>query len=380
MLSRGRLLAARLQQRAAPSFRRPEPLRGELRRVPARQRAGHAHGRELSSILPAATFALKLVASGLAGAALTLLLWNDDPRTAVPYPPDTDLVAALYPVVREESVVYSRNRAAGNVAQWHAAESELDREIPSNFPLRIRTVKFTVPGYLSSSWSGSNALSGKRLRYLIGTEGAGLGSDEEVVEVSYNTTRPAKHGISIAYCNLFDEKNTGRYGPYLHTSDTAQQYNEGQIDPRGPGWEKNLREQYERRRRQGFEYIELDNPDAYSIKDVIGAIDLAAGYGLKVIAKNPALMAAGSAAANAYVAHPNVYGIIVEKGAGNPGGMDALRRRAGKPNLPVWFVAFGSGRSWAGSVADAAKHYRNMGVTYSSAGEYGNAIDILPPA
>ena len=31
-------------------------------------------------------------------------------------------------------------------------------------------------------------------------------------------------------------------------------------------------------------------------------------------------------------------------------------------------------------VADAAKHYRNMGVTYSSAGEYGNAIDILPPA
>jgi hypothetical protein len=60
--------------------------------------------------------------------------------------------------------------------------------------------------------------------------------------------------------------------------------------------------------------------------------------------------------------------------------MDTLRRRAGKPSLPVWFVAFGSGRSWAGSVADAAKHYRNMGVTYSSAGEYGNAIDILPPA
>jgi len=91
-------------------------------------------------------------------------------------------------------------------------------------------------------------------------------------------------------------------------------------------------------------------------------------------------MEAGSSAASAYVGHPNVYGIIVEKGAGNPSGMDTLRRRAGKPDLPVWFVAFGSGRSWAGSVADAAKHYRNMGVTYSSAGEYGNAIDILPPA
>jgi hypothetical protein len=44
------------------------------------------------------------------------------------------------------------------------------------------------------------------------------------------------------------------------------------------------------------------------------------------------------------------------------------------------FVAFGAGRAWAGNIASSAKHYRNMGVTYSSAGEYGNAIDILPPA
>jgi hypothetical protein len=43
-------------------------------------------------------------------------------------------------------------------------------------------------------------------------------------------------------------------------------------------------------------------------------------------------------------------------------------------------VAFGGGRAWADRVANAAKRYRNMGVTYSSAGEYGNAIDILPPA
>jgi hypothetical protein len=240
-------------------------------------------------------------------------------------------------------------------------------------------VKFTLPGFLTGA-SAANQLSGKPLRYLIGAEKSGPARDEDVTVVSYNTTEPAKRGISIAYCNLFDEKNTGQFGPYLHTSDTAQQYNEGQIDPRGPGWEKNLREQFERRKRQGFEYIELDNPDAYSIKDVIGAIDLAAKYGLKVIAKNPLLMGAGTTAATAYVAHPNVHGVIVEKGAGNPGGMDALRRRAGKPDLPVWFVAFGSGRSWAGTVADAAKRYRNMGVTYSSAGEYGNAIDILPPA
>ena len=382
VLDRGQPLAATLQQRPTVSFRRAQsPHRGELPQRQARQPTPRfTFRKDLSSVLPAATFAFKLVASALAGAALTFLLWNDDPKPAAPYTFDSDHLAPARSPSRRESIVYSRMRPAGYVSDTDSVQPNLDREVPSNFPVRVSTVKFTLPGYVTSSSSASNQLIGKPLRYLIGTEGSGLARDEDVTVVSYNTTQPAKRGISIAYCNLFDEKNTGRYGPYLHTSDTAQQYNEGQIDPRGPGWERNLREQFERRKRQGFEYIELDNPDAYSIKDVIGAIELAASYGLKVIAKNPGLMEAGSAAASAYVGHPNVYGIIVEKGAGNPSGMDTLRRRAAKPNLPVWFVAFGSGRSWAGSVGDAAKHYRNMGVTYSSAGEYGNAIDILPPA
>jgi hypothetical protein len=382
VLDRGQPLAAASQQVPPVCSRGHEPLRrhGLPPRQATHQPNRFAFRRELSSVLPAATFALKLVASALAGAALTFLLWNDDPKPAAPYTFDSDHLAPARSPSRRESIVYSRMRPAGYVSDTDSVQPDLDREVPSNFPLRVTTVKFTLPGYVTTSSSASNQLIGKPLRYLIGTEGTGVGRDEDVTVVSYNTTQPAKRGISIAYCNLFDEKNTGRYGPYLHTSDTAQQYNEGQIDPRGPGWERNLREQFERRKRQGFEYIELDNPDAYSIKDVIGAIELAASYGLKVIAKNPGLMEAGSAAATAYVGHPNVYGIIVEKGAGNPSGMDTLRRRAGKPSLPVWFVAFGSGRSWAGSVADAAKHYRNMGVTYSSAGEYGNAIDILPPA
>ena len=233
------------------------------------------------------------------------------------------------------------------------------------------------PAHHSGSAPAANVLDGKPLRYLIGTDTSERGSDHAITAVSYSTTQPVSRGTSIAYCNLFDEHNTGRYGPYLHTSDTAAQYDEGQIDPRGPGWEKNLREQFERRTKQGFEYIELDNSDAYSINDVIGAIDLAAAYGLKVIAKNPLLLESG---ARSYVAHPNVYGIIVERGAGDPDELNRLRRDAGKPTLPTWFVAFGAGRAWANSVADAAKHYRNMGVTYSSAGEYENAIDILPPA
>ena len=52
---------------------------------------------------------------------------------------------------------------------------------------------------------------------------------------------------------------------------------------------------------------------------LIGAIELAASYGLKVIAKNPLLVSDGAAA---YVAHPNVFGAIVERGA------DQRRERA----------------------------------------------------
>jgi hypothetical protein len=336
-------------------------------------------------LLPNAIFALKLVASALAGTMITVMLWHNFTRS--PSHEADRFNAAFSPFHQElhqESIVYSSapQRAPRSVRLWETEtpEAALEQGIPANYPRRVQTVKFTAPeqfAKFSPSANGrTSALEGKALRYLIGTEASWPGRDDEVTVVSYSTPIPARRGISIAYCNLFDEHNTGRYGPYLHTSDTAKQYNEGQIDPHGPGWEKNLREQFERRKKQGFEYVELDNPDAYAVKDVIGAIELAASYDLKVIAKNPGLMGSG---ATAYVAHPNVHGIIVERGAGNAGDMDQLRRKAGKPTLPTWFVAFGSGRSWAGSVASNAKKYRNMGVTYSSAGEYGNAIDILPP-
>jgi len=163
-------------------------------------------------------------------------------------------------------------------------------------PTGLRTTLVTDAPVAQSPPHGVSAphakspLEGKRLRYLIGTEASEPGDDNAVTAVSYDTTRPVRRGVSIAYCNLFDERNTGRYGPYLSPSDTADAYDEGQIDPRGPGWEKNLREQFERRKKEGFEYIELDNADAYSINDVIAAIDLAASYAFKVVAKNPGLM------------------------------------------------------------------------------------------
>jgi hypothetical protein len=81
-------------------------------------------------------------------------------------------------------------------------------------------------------------MEGKPLRYLIGADAPGPGRDGEVIECGYNVERPPAKGIAVKYCNLFDEEDSGRYGPYLHTSDTTAQYHEGQIDPRGPGWEK----------------------------------------------------------------------------------------------------------------------------------------------
>jgi hypothetical protein len=231
----------------------------------------------------------------------------------------------------------------------------------------------------------SSPLSGKKLRYMIGAENPGKGRSGEILEVSYDWSKPLPAGITVAYCNLFNEKYSEQnenqrvaYGPYLKTSDTAQEYGEGQIDPRGPGWRRNLTEQFERRKRQGFEYIELDNPDAYSVADVIDAVELAASYGLKVIAKNPKLMQTD---ALPYVAHPNVYGIIVEKDAGDAHDMDVLRQRAGKPDLPVWFVFFDekprqtAGKTAAKEAAALAQQYASMQVTYSPDGEYVQALD-----
>lgn len=219
----------------------------------------------------------------------------------------------------------------------------------------------------------NNPLDGMRLRYLIGTDYPGNGSEGEITEVGYDVDLKPARGIAVKYCNLFDEKNTGDYGPYLKQSDTAEEYNEGQIDPSGPGWEANLGEQLSRAAGAGFLYVELDNPDAYSVEVVVGAVELAARAGLLVLAKNPLLMEGDP---KPYLAHPAIVGVIVERGGGSPQDMHKLRVAAGKPDLPVWFVAFGRGRRWADQIAMNTRVFENMFVTYSSRGEYGNSEDV----
>lgn len=224
-----------------------------------------------------------------------------------------------------------------------------------------------------------NPLAGRPLRYLIGAESVGLGDPCVVTVVPYDH-KPVRNGWSVGYCNLLEETTkAGRYPPYLKPTDTAEEYDERVIDPKGLGWTRNLSEQFALRKRQGIEYIELDNPDAYSIEDVIGAIELAAGYGLKVIAKNPGLM--GWRAALKFVGHSNVDGIIVEHGAGDVHELGELRHKAAKPDLPVWFVSFGPQRHWAYEIARSISdnNFHNMGVTYSKRGEYESVDDILLP-
>ena len=58
--------------------------------------------------------------------------------------------------------------------------------------------------------ANGNPLAGQALRYLIGADPGYPVDPEAVTEVGYDAPKPPT-GTCIAYCNLFDEKNTGRY-------------------------------------------------------------------------------------------------------------------------------------------------------------------------
>jgi len=224
----------------------------------------------------------------------------------------------------------------------------------------------------------SDPLAGRALDYLIGADGPQRGSEDRITETPFGVG-PAARGISVAYCNLRREDGEPpAYGPYLPHDDIYRQYREGRPDPQGQGFERNIVEQLDHCKALGHTLVEQDNPDSYPLAAVMHGIALAQARGLGVIAKNPGLL---QASAVTYVAHPNVRGIIVEEDCGTAAEMDALRRRAGKPQLPVWFVSYGDGRGWATRTAQAIRSagYSNMGVTYSDEGEYESSEDMLHP-
>jgi N-acetylmuramoyl-L-alanine amidase len=223
----------------------------------------------------------------------------------------------------------------------------------------------------------------KALSYLIGADLEDIADDDaRMTEVPYDDPRVGS-GDNIAYCNLFHENYEDEgpiYEPYLPDDDVSGQYNEGRIDPRGAGWRRNLDRQYALRRAQGHTTIELDNPDSYDTYfDYV--MEEVENSGFLIIAKNPVLLSLNNALR--YVSHPNVIGIIVERGMQSVALLDLLRKDCGKPDLPIWFVAFdldghGVGWSWANKMAEQVAGLGHVGVTYSEYGEYVNVEDVLP--
>jgi hypothetical protein len=229
--------------------------------------------------------------------------------------------------------------------------------------------------------TGQNPLAGVPLRCLIGGDGAGEGKDGELIMASYDATVAPRRGYSAKYLNLYREDGEPpAYGPYLPRTTTARDYHEGVPDPGGAGFWRNLDEQLLLAKRGGLAFVETDNCDAYANGVVLRTFDRAAGQGLQVLCKNPGT-SEHDEDSTPLLAHPNVFGAIIEEGDVTPAQIHLMRSRAGKPALPIYFVSFGNGRSCATCMAKAitSAGYENMSVTHSAKGEYGSASDILRP-
>jgi hypothetical protein len=217
------------------------------------------------------------------------------------------------------------------------------------------------------------------LRYLIAIDNQIDGKNGEIFETGYNGKKPSK-GRFVRYGNLYDQTGSGRYGPYVKSTETASEYDERVLDWKGEGWRNLLADQCHAAIAAGAEGIEWDNPDGYPLDAVMDAVNYAASRGLDVLAKNP--LACGFDPVP-YIKHPGIVGVIVEHGAGLPADMDALRKKAGKPDLFVRFVAFKDGkedgRAWAANSARLAAQYKNMAVTISLDGEYTSSTDVVAP-
>lgn len=229
-----------------------------------------------------------------------------------------------------------------------------------------------------------NDLAGKRLRYLIGAdEDAIKGEPGAITMVPYGAPRVLE-GTSAGYCNAFDQEGNRAYPPYRGRTDTASDYGEDVPDDGGPGWMRLLNSQFSKRRKQVFDLIEIDNIDAYQIAAVLAGVSLAQEFGLRVLAKNPTLRSWPEGVE--LLRHPNVVGAIMEHDA-NPLMVLQMCTEAGRPDLPLWFVAHGrEEHAWVIAIARKAEVTRGLahiGATWSRESgerEYAESIDIFPPS
>ena len=99
--------------------------------------------RSMSWLGSAFFFALKLLASGLAGVLVATALWHESWKLA-PSPQAAGNETAAYSS-SGETTVYRRPAAEGGVDRgWEADSTDVgDRGPPSNYPLRVKTMTFT---------------------------------------------------------------------------------------------------------------------------------------------------------------------------------------------------------------------------------------------
>lgn len=227
-----------------------------------------------------------------------------------------------------------------------------------------------------------NDLAGKRLRYLIGADATTLrGEPGAITMVPYGEPRVLE-GVSAGYCNAYDQEGNGAYGPYTFDTDVSERYGERVVHP--SVLSRLLEAQFSKRRKQVFDLIEIDNTDAYPIGAVLAGVSLAMTLGLRVLAKNPTLRSWPEGVE--LLAHENVAGIIAEYDA-NPFMVLQMCTDAGKPDLPLWFVAHGrEEHAWITTIARKAATTRGLahiGATWSRESgerEYADSVDVLTPS
>lgn len=212
------------------------------------------------------------------------------------------------------------------------------------------------------------------IKYLIGAADPGPGMAGFLTVVGYDWSHPVAQGGSAGYCNFNDEKATGAFGSYMDPDDVSRQYNEPMPDPHGSGFERNIRAQLERRKRQGFKIVEIDNASAYPWFAVKKGLDIAAELGLDVLAKNPMI---SEGFANTYVAHKAVRGVIVEEDCGGPTEHHELRMATTQGFLPVYFVGFQHlSLMQRHARRIETEGYAHMSVSFSKRGEYETSCPV----
>jgi hypothetical protein len=215
------------------------------------------------------------------------------------------------------------------------------------------------------------------LDYLIEVDDA-PGTPGRVTEPGYGVER-APLAPWIMYGNLRDQEKRNEFAPYLgrgDVDDIGREYGERLPDPAGAGFWTLIDKQINRAMSLGARCIEWDNLDSHNVTIALRVFDRTATPRLGVAVKNPGLVDGDQAA---LIRHPAAQIVIVEEGAGTPAEMDALRRAAGKPDMPVRFVFYGDDRKAARQCAQQASAFSDMGVTFSPGDEYGHSEHLLLP-